>query len=183
MVRRMGKVLGTLAALPFFLLLLPFVLLAFCAMYVVALPTSVFHFRRWKRTLRVNGRIISPEGVCSAEEGGTLIVDRPGYTWGTTHCWWTTDRVADCAPVAIPTDDERMNLCKETSQTAAHPFHAWCWNRYLSPATGTAKLVATRQGESAAKRIRKRTTAANLVYSWSAPAQDEARAQTNRQQK
>jgi hypothetical protein len=104
-------------------------------------------------------------------KGGTLIVNRPGFNFKSSHCWWTNENVPEVSPVSIPTDDERRELLKRTNGVSAHEFDEWCWQRYLAPNGGTATLVAPpHHGETMASKLRDYLPNLIVVKSWSAVA-------------
>jgi hypothetical protein len=121
------------------------------------------------RKLRENGRVTSVADLLSNTNSGTLIVDRPGVNLKATHCWWTNENVADLSPVPIPADDERLGHCMETRGAIPHEFDVWCWQRYISPLTGSAKLVSPpRHGKAMAAKVREQLPDLDYVRSWSA---------------
>ena len=79
--------------------------------------------------------------------------------------------LAEIAPMPIPTDAERLNFCTETKETTPHEFDLWCWQRYISPTTGSAVLVTPpHHGEAIASKIREHLPSLSCVTSWSAIA-------------
>jgi hypothetical protein len=171
MIRTFEKWLGLILYIPFIVLLLPFIALGNGIIFTNALISGLFHRARWLRDLRRNGRAAPEAEMLDTAASGTLIIDRPGFNFKGTHCWWTNDNVFDLSPVPIPTDDERIDLCKETKETTAHEFDAWCWKRYISRDTGSAILVTPpHHGEAVATRIREQQPGLKCVTSWSAVA-------------
>ena len=171
MIRTIAKRLGTLLFYPFIILLLPFIALGVGIIFVNASVSGLFQRARWLRELRKHGRATPAAVLLSTASGGTLIVDRPAFNLKATRCWWTDENVAEIAPVPIPTDDERMELCTGTKETTPHEFDLWCWQRYLSPSTGSATLVTPpRHGEAMASKIREHLPSLSCVTSWSAIA-------------
>lgn len=166
-----AKLIGVVLFYLFITLLLPFIALGIGITFVNATLSGLFRRARWVRELRNSGRVTSASILLSNANGGTLIVDRPGFNFKATHCWWTNENVAELAPVPIPTDDERMNLGAETKTTTPHEFDLWCWQRYISPRTGSATLVTPpRHGEAIASKIRNQLPSLSCVRSWSAIA-------------
>ena len=171
MIQTIAKRLGILLFYPFIILLLPFIALGIGIIFVNATVSGLFQRARWLRELRKAGRATPAAILLSNASGGTLIVDRPGFNLKATHCWWTDENVAEIAPVPIPTDDERMDLCTETKETTPHEFDLWCWRRYISPSTGSATLVTPpHHGEAMASKIRAHLPSLSCVTSWSAIA-------------
>ena len=178
MTRTIAKRLGTALYVPFIVLLLPFIALGIGIIFVNATISGLFQRARWLRDLRRNGRATPAAVFLTNANVGTLIVDRPGFSFKATHCWWTDDNVEELSPVPIPTDDERMDLCTQTMETIPHEFDLWCWGRYISPVTGVATLITpAHHGEAMATTLRKRLPDLSCVLSWSAVA--EMYAQTN----
>lgn len=177
--KRYGKVIFY----PFIILLLPFIALGIGIVLINGIVSGIFHRVRWLRDLRTNGRVTPAAMLLSNANGGTLIVDRPGFNFKSTHCWWTNENVADVSPVPIPTDDERLALCTETNATTPHDFDLWCWKRYISPLTGSATLVAPpHHGEAFANTIRERLPDLGLVSTWSAIPALQSRASNGTEQ-
>jgi hypothetical protein len=171
MFRTIAKRLGILRFYPFIILLLPFIALGIVIIFVNATVSGLFLRARWLRELRKQGRATRPAVLLSAASRGTLIVDRPGFNFKVTHCWWTDENLAEIAPMPIPTDAERLNFCTETKETTPHEFDLWCWQRYLSPTTGSAVLVTPpHHGEAIASKIREHLPSLSCVTSWSAIA-------------
>jgi len=171
MFRTLAKRLGILLFYPFIILLLPFIALGIGILFVNATVSGLFLRARWLRELRKQGRATPLAVLLSTASGGTLIVDRPGYNFKTTHCWWTDENVTAIAPMPIPTDAERLDLCTENKKSTPHEFDLWCWQRYISPTTGSAALVTPpHHGEAIASRIREHLPSLSCVKSWSAIA-------------
>jgi hypothetical protein len=171
MFRLLAKRLGILLFYPFIILLLPFIALGIGIIFVNGTVSGLFLRARWLRDLRKQGRATPPAVLLSTASGGTLIVDRPGYDFKTTHCWWTDENVTEIAPMPIPTDAERLDLCTETKKSTPHDFDLWCWQRYISPTTGSAAIVTPpRHGEAIAVKIREHLPSLSCVKSWSAIA-------------
>ncbi len=169
MMRSLAKRLGTLLFFPFIVLLLPFIALGIGVIFVNAIVSRRIKRIRWLRRLRKNGRVIPATSLLTNTTGGTLIVDRPGFNFKATDCWWTKEDVSELSPVPVPTDEERIDLCTETKQMTAHEFDVWCWQRYISPDSGSATLVAPpRHGEAMSTRIREHLPDLRCVTSWSA---------------
>ncbi len=171
MLKTIARHIGVVIFYPFAILLLPFIALGIGIVFVNAMVYGLFLRARWMRELRNSGRATPVSILLTNPSNGTLIVDRPGFNFKYTHCWWTNENVAEISPVPIPTDDERMNLCYEANSTIAHEFDLWCWQRYLSPRTGSATLVTPpRHGKEMAYKIRQRLPSISCVMSWSAIA-------------
>ena len=176
MIRTITKRLGTALFLPFMVLLLPFIALGVGIIFVNATISGLFQRARWLRALRRNGRATSAAVFLASADDGTLIIDRPGFNYKATHCWWTEDNVERLSPVPIPTDAERMDLCTRTKEMTPHEFDLWCWRRYISPETGVATLITPpHHGEAMATLLRKRLPNLSFVMSWSAVAAMYAR--------
>jgi len=155
-----------------FLLLLPFVALGCAIIFVNGSVLGLVERARWLRGLRRDGRVIAAAELLTTAQGGTLIVDRPGFKVSPTdtHCWWTNENVPELSPVSIPTDDERMELLKGTNEMTVHEFDDWCWRRYLAPDGGTAALVTPpHHGAAMASKLREHLPNLVVVNLWSAP--------------
>lgn len=169
MLRTFAKLLGMLLYIPFIVLLLPFIALGIGIIFTNATISGLFQRARWLRDLRREGRAKPAEEMLDIATSGTLIVDRPGFNFKGTQCWWTNENVLDRSPVSIPTDDERIELCLQNTETTVHEFDAWCWKRYISRDTGSAILVTPpHHGEEMATRIGKHQPGLECVKSWSA---------------
>jgi hypothetical protein len=169
MIRTFAKWLGILLYFPFMVLLLPFIALGIGIIFTNAMINGQFQRARWLRQLRRRGRATPVVEMLNNMTGGTLIVDRPGFNFKATNCWWTSENLTDLSPVPIPTDDDRIKLFKQTRGTTAHEFDLWCWQRYIAPDTGSAILFAPpHHGEEMARAIRERLPGLGCVMSWSA---------------
>lgn len=169
MIRTLAKWVGIVLYIPFIVLLLPVIALGIGIIYTNASVSGVFQRARWLRDLRQRGRATSAAEMLKTAIGGTLIVDRPGFNFKATHCWWTNENIAELSPVPIPTDEDRIELCKQTKATTAHEFDLWCWQRYISPDSGSATLLTPpHHGEGIATRIREQQPGLAYVTSWSA---------------
>jgi|LakMenE01Jun11ns_1017448.scaffolds.fasta_scaffold9511445_2 hypothetical protein len=169
MIRTFAKWLGMLLYVPFIVLLLPFIALGVGIIFTNATISGLFQRARWLRDLRRNGRARPAAEMLDTATSGTLIVDRPGFNFRATQCWWTNEDVRELSPVPVPTDDDRIELCKQTKETTVHEFDLWCWERYISPDTGSAILVTPpHHGETMAAKIRERQPGLERVMSWSA---------------
>lgn len=178
---RLCKALVGAVCLPFIVLLLPVVALGVCVIFVNWSVYSLFHRVRWLRHLRRKGRSMPAAMFLANTKEGTLIVDRPGLHFRTSHCWWTKESVVDCFPAVIPTDDDRMEQFKQSNGARPHEFDLWCWRRYLSRETGSAILITpAHDGEAMATVLRERLPTLSCVKSWSAVAALSEKAVQNR---
>jgi len=169
MIRTIAKWFGIILFIPFIIFLLPFIALGIGIIFTNVTISGLFHRARWLRDLRRKGRATPAAEVLDVAASGTLIIDRPGFNFKGTQCWWTNENVVEQSPVPIPSDDERLELCKQTKETTAHEFDVWCLKRYISPDTGSAILVMPpRHGEAMATRIREHQPGLECVKSWSA---------------
>ena len=128
-----GPVFGVLIGLP--LLLVATVLAIPYA--VVARIRIAARERRLFRGLCAHGRTLPwPEVAQHLRDGtGTLIVEQAQKQG--LRLWWTPDDVSAESPYQ-PLPFAELNLF---FADPAQPFVAWCFERYLSPATGTAFLT------------------------------------------
>lgn len=168
MIRAFAKWVGILLYIPFIVLLLPVIALGIGIIYTNATVSGLFQRARWLRGLRRVGRATPAAEMLDTATSGTLIMNRPGFNFKATQCWWTSEDVRELSPVPIPTDDDRIELCKQTKETTAHEFDLWCWERYISPATGSAILVTPpHHGEAMATKLQERSPGLKRVVSWS----------------
>jgi hypothetical protein len=169
MTRTFAKWLGMFLYLPFIVLLLPIIVLGIGIIFINATISGLFQRARWLRDLRRKGRATPMEEMLSAATSGTLIVDRPGLNFKATQCWWTSENIFELSPMPIPTDAERIEHFEQTTEERAHEFNLWCWQRYLSPDTGSAILLTPPDhGEAMATKIHDRMPGFECVMSWSA---------------
>ncbi|MDZ7617367.1 MAG: hypothetical protein U1E05_10195 [Patescibacteria group bacterium] len=89
MIQTIAKRLGDLLFYPFIILLLPVIALGIGIIFVNATVSGLFWRARWLRELRKDGRAVPAAVLLSNARGGALIVDRPGFNFKATHCWWT----------------------------------------------------------------------------------------------
>jgi len=168
MIRTFAKWFGMLLYIPFIGLLLPFIALGIGIIFTNATISGLFKRARGLRDLRRKGRATPAAEILDTATSGTLIVDRPGFNFKATQCWWTNENVLELSPVPIPTDADRIELCRQTKETTAHEFDLWCWERYISPDTGSAILVTPpHHGEAMADKMRERQPGLERVMSWS----------------
>ena len=66
---------------------------------------------------------------------GTLIIEQAQKQ--SHRLWWTPDDVASSSPVPVPAFAEIDFVVFDS----AAPFTSWCFERYLSPSSGTALLT------------------------------------------
>lgn len=182
MPRTFNKSLRILFGLPLMVLLLPFVGLGIGIIFIVGTVRGMWDRTRWLRNLRRQGRVKAASEILTMAGDGSLIIDRPGFNLSKgTHCWWTKENVSELSPTPIPSDEERIELCKQKAEMIASEFDTWCWSQYLSPDTGSAILVApARHGEKVAAIICKHQPGLRCIKSWSAiPATASMRKQAN----
>ena len=128
-----GPVFGVLIGLPLLLiaavLSIPYAIVA--RIYIAARERRLF------RRLCSHDRTLPwSEVEQHLRDGtGTLIVEQAQKQG--LRLWWTPDDVAAETPFPPPPFDE-LNLFFADPQ---QPFVAWCFERYLSPSTGTASLT------------------------------------------
>jgi hypothetical protein len=91
--------------------------------------------------MKAKDRVIQwPEFVQVAEEKrGTLIVE--GDPRKGPNFWWTEENVHSLSPHSCSCD---LGTLFDRSY---RPFRGWCYERYTSPATGTALLVLGGEGQ------------------------------------
>jgi hypothetical protein len=103
------------------------------------LPFAALWERRKTRLLTdamtAKNRVMQwPEFVQAVQEKrGTLIIE--GDPWKGPNFWWTAENVSSLSPHPCSCD---LGTLFDRSY---RPFRAWCYERYTSPATGSAFLV------------------------------------------
>lgn len=131
------KTLLTLAALP-----LAFLLIALFFLPYVLVTLTVIKVRDWRLSHRLQaaGRTVSWSDVEKHLESGagTLVIEQAQKQ--SLRFWWTPDDVPRSCPLTIPSFDELNLFYPDPKQ----PFVGWCFQRYLSPETGTALLTHAR---------------------------------------
>jgi hypothetical protein len=122
-------------------LLLPLLILA----AILAIPFGVgaiwyqkMRDRRLFYRLRNCNRTISWLDIEQHLEAGrgTLIIEQAQKQG--VRLWWTSDDVLSVTPHRPPSGSEIDYLCLDPSP---HPFIGWCFQRYLSPLSGSAYLT------------------------------------------
>ena len=124
-----GPVLGIPLLLVAALLSIPYVFIA--GIWIAIRERRLFRrLRSSHRTLRW------PQVEQHLRDGtGTLIIEQAQKQ--SLRLWWTPDDVTAETPFPAPPFDELNLFFADPKQ----PFVAWCFERYLSPATGTASLT------------------------------------------
>ncbi len=109
------------------------------------LPFAAWWERRKTRLLTdamtAKNRVIQwPEFVQTLrEKRGTLIIE--GDPRKGPKFWWTAEKVSSLSPYPCSSD---LGTLFDRSY---RPFRAWCYQRYISPATGSAFLVLGGEGQ------------------------------------
>ncbi len=123
--------------------------------------------KRWLDKLRDQNRAIAAAVLLSAHDAGTLIVNRTTPDFTKSNCWWTPDDILTIAPCDMPDDNERRKL--QSSDSKAHDFDLWCFQKYLSIDSGSAVLILpVYNGARMASILKLRKPNIKLVLSWSA---------------
>ena len=146
---------------------MPVLLFLVCAI-IVTFPRSMWFDYCWRTQLRRKGRYRNPTVRNDCLNSGTLIVDSPTVGGAITQCWWTPDDVVAISPELVPTDEDRNSHIAEKPDRLELPFDRWVSQRYLDANTGTATLLAFRQGEKTAATIALQRNIP-IVKSWSGP--------------
>lgn len=171
MIKTLLKNFGLIFFYSILLLAIPFIALGLGIITFNASIRALVQRFRWIRGLRRNGRMIAASELLSIAKEGTLIVDRPDLKFKSSHCWWTTENVPEISPVAIPTDEQRLESLRRANGEFVSEFDEWCWQRYLEPENGTAILVGpAHHGDAMAAKLREQLPTLLVVYSWSAAA-------------
>ena len=108
-------------------------------------PIAALWEKRKKRLLKdamtaKNRAMQWPEFVQALEEKrGTLIVE--GDPRKGPDFWWTSENIRTVSPHSCSCD---LGTLFDRNYK---PFRAWCYERYTSPATGTALLVLGGEGQ------------------------------------
>ena len=155
---------------PSLAILFPLGGMAICllVLLVVQGPVMLCRHLRWRTLLWASKRTASP-GQVARFPTGWLIVDSPSMCSAVTQCWWTPTASGQLAPMPEPTDVERSDVFRDdNAEKQAHPYDTYCYDRYISLESGTAKLVAGRRGQEVARRLCERYPKLQVVRTWSA---------------
>lgn len=120
--------------------------------------------------MRQQERVIAAATLLATQERGTLIVNRTAVDSTKTNCWWTADDVLQLAPCPVPDDRKRQEL-QSSDPPEVHEFDAWCYRKYISTETGTARLLLpVHNGAGMAELIQKKMPQMKIVLTSSAIA-------------
>ena len=166
------KRVGFVLLIPFFIIVFIATMIGLAFIVVVQTPAMIGSHYRWKTQLRSQHRFKPRKSKRPSVTTGTLIVDSPTIGWNTRHCWWSPDDILELAPHPIPTSTDRNSHIHETTDKLHLDFDEWCFEKYLSPDTGTAILLTTRNGIDYANRIREQNPKLKIIESWSGPVSE-----------
>ena len=124
-----GPVFGIPVLLAAALFSIPYVFIA--GIYVAIRERRLFS------RLRSSDRTLCwPEVEQRLRDGCGTLIDAQAQKQG-LRLWWTPDDVTTLTPFPLPPFDKLNLFFADPKQ----PFVAWCFERYLSAATGTASLT------------------------------------------
>jgi hypothetical protein len=151
----MGRALRTLAMLPVkFVYLGTFPVWAPILIVVMCFELHLIPGElRLKRQMRSKRRYSSPTQLRGRTTTGTLILDFPTFSWAIWRVWYTPDDVMAHAPVPPPNDGGTFSQRTPPDRFEWHPFHRWCWDRYLSPESGSALLIGVWHSKRLAEKL------------------------------
>jgi hypothetical protein len=96
---------------------------------------------------------------------GTLIVESPFLGWGSTHAWWTPEKVLAVSPYAVPGDDDYHSGAKRMQ---CLDWDRWHWENYTNPDNGRAFLLRVWNGRCLEKWVRRTFPSVDVVHTWTA---------------
>ena len=180
-----GRAIAFLVALPIYVLALPFWILIWTVIFtgtgiafLIFTPRMLAENRKWKESLREQGRLDKLLTKSEKYRTGTLIVDSCTPSWGTQMCWWTPEEIRTLAPqdsAIYESFEDRFHdvemRMKEVDgdkrAELARLFDHWLYARYLHPERGTAVLLASGKGDRFAERLSRDCPRLDVVFTWS----------------
>lgn len=114
--------------------------------------------KRLEKLMVKCGRLVLPEHLDLRT--GTLILDRPSFSWAVTRLWWTHDRVEELTPFPYPIPQEKI----KQDDVTWHPFDRWCTETYLDEKNGKGFLVRARSGKTLLDDLKKKMPETRVVY-------------------
>ena len=138
-----------------------------CCVAVIAIPVCLFAgvglwclgfnlLAEWqcRRKMRREGRLLGIDEVKRkiVAEQGTLILEYPSLGWNNSRVWWTSDDVAEIAPMP-PRSIEDFEPDSDWEDFDGGPFTEWVVAEYLSEETGKAFLISVWNSKSAAEKL------------------------------
>ena len=159
MLSKIKEILKTVAAYITSPLWFP-VLMVLLGTEIAFLPSEWRLRRQMKRAGRSGGLEL-------LHAGGTVIHDRPTFSWGISRLWWTPDDVIATAPIPPQTMEQHRKSMRTRGEYRWHEFDRWISDRYLDPAHGTAVLIAAWHPQRILRRIREQFPACPIVESFS----------------
>ncbi len=119
------------------------VILAWLALFIPVFPFWILHRRylrgRFVKALATSDRLLPwPDFLTRTQKGNGSVIVEVGNK-AQTRFWWTADRILSIAPMAPPRFGE-LNIIAYGGADF-HPFARWCYEHYLSPASGNALLA------------------------------------------
>jgi hypothetical protein len=148
----------------FKLLALPFIFPFFVATSFAQIWRANFaNEKRFEKLMERSGRKRTAETVDLTQ--GTLILERPSYSWAKTRLWWSPDEILALSPYPYPSPEERR---KQATSESWDPFDRWCTETYLDAKNGTACLISAGVGQELLEGMRKKRLGLHFVVCESA---------------
>ena len=150
------------------LLTLPLWLLPLAGVFAFARVLGWISDRERVDAIKRQGRWVLEKDFQGSDEPGTLIVFRKSHRNhpSRSECWWT--------PVDIESEYRELNPgCRahvsrsaeaRRSDAATAEFDAWCYQTFLSPELGTARMLAVTSGAKVAERLRRARPRAKVCF-------------------
>lgn len=149
-------------------LTLPLWLLPLAGVFAFARLLGWISDRQRVDAIKRQGRWMTERDFQQSEEPGTLIVYRKSHRNhpSRSECWWT--------PVDIESEYRDRNRSgrsdasrsAETTRldAAAGEFDAWCYQTFLSPELGTARMLAVTSGVKVAERLNRARPRSHVCF-------------------
>jgi hypothetical protein len=140
-------------------LTLPLWLLPLAGIFAFARLLGWISDRQRVDAVKRQGRWMTQLDFQQSSEPGTLIVYRKSHSNppSRSECWWTPVDVESEFRNQHPGSRAQASRSGETTRgdTAAAEFDAWCYQTFLSPELGTARMLAVTSGAKLAERLRR----------------------------
>jgi len=159
------------ALAPFLVVVAFATLIGVAVIVTISVPRCFMLHRRFTGRLKEQGRL--PNLLPGHLKQGTLIVDDPTFGCNAKYCWWSPDDLLKISPHEIPSDEDREQHIKNSTDKLHMDFDEWCYETYLSVSTGTAILLTMKNGDELADRIIDNAPDIGCVKTWSGPCFNE----------
>jgi hypothetical protein len=156
---------GIVVLYPFLLLTIPFTLLGFAYLGLLAVSANYLRELRIRSRMRRHGRYLRLSEIRSriGQNGGTLIIEKPSLGWNFSHAWWTPDDLLSTSPFPVPTDEDYR---KAAHSMRCPDWDKWCWNNYTCLDTGRAYLLRVWNGASIQHELTDWFPDLKVVHTW-----------------